>query len=111
MEREGWARSVSDLLPNFGSRSYRLSSEINSQFHPPKGTQFMATQFVINPAGERVSVIIPIAEYQSLLEAAAAEDETAFLLREPNGSILRQCLDDIRHGRNVQERELLSDED
>ena len=48
----------------------------------------MATQFAINPAGERVSVIIPMAAYQRLLEAAA-EDETAFLLREPNGSILR----------------------
>jgi hypothetical protein len=71
----------------------------------------MTTQFIINPSGERVSVIIPLAEYQSLLEAAAHEDETAFLLREPNGSLLRQCIDDVKHGRNVQERELLPDED
>lgn len=69
------------------------------------------TQFVTDTSGNRVSVIIPMAEYQSLLEAAAHEDETAFLLREPNGSILRQCIDDVRHGRNVQERELLPDED
>lgn len=69
------------------------------------------TQFVTDLSGNRVSVIIPMAEYQSLLEAASHEDETAFLLREPNGSILRQCIDDVKHGRNVQERELLPDED
>ena len=50
----------------------------------------MTTQFIVNQAGERVSVILPITEYQELLEAAASEDETAFLLREPNGSILRK---------------------
>ena len=71
----------------------------------------MTTQFVVNPAGERVSVIISIAEYEALLQLASSEDETAFLLREPNGSILRQCIDDVRHGRNTQQRELLSDED
>lgn len=71
----------------------------------------MSTQFIINPTGERVSVVIPIAEYESLLEAASSSDETAFLLREPNGSILRQCVDDIKYRRNVRERELLPDED
>lgn len=71
----------------------------------------MSAQFVINAAGEKVSVIIPFAEYQSLLELAATVDETTFLLREPNGSILSQCIDDVKHGRNVQERELLPDED
>lgn len=69
------------------------------------------TQFITTHAGERVSAVIPIAEYEALLRIAASEDETAFLLREPNGSILRQCLDDVRHGRNVQQRELLPDED
>ena len=71
----------------------------------------MSTQFIVSPTGERVSVILPIEEYESLLAAASISDETAFLLREPNGSILRQCVDDIKHGRNVQERELLPDED
>ena len=71
----------------------------------------LMTQFIVNSTGERVSVVIPIAEYEALLKAAAAEDETAFLLREPNGSILRQCIEDIKHGRNVQQRELLPDED
>ena len=69
------------------------------------------TQFVINPAGERVSAIIPIAEYEALLRLASSEDETAFLLREPNGSILLKAIDDVRHGRNIQQRELLPDED
>ena len=46
------------------------------------------TQFIINPSGERVSAVIPIAEYEALLQLASSEDETAFLLREPNGSIL-----------------------
>ncbi len=71
----------------------------------------MSTQYVVNPAGERVSVILPIAEYEALLRAAASEEETAFLLREPNGSLLLQRLDDYRHGRNIIERELLPDED
>ena len=71
----------------------------------------MSAQFVINAAGEKVSVIIPFAEYQLLLELAATVDETAFLLREPNGSILRQCIEDVKRGRNVKERELLPDED
>lgn len=70
----------------------------------------MSAQFVINADGEKVSVIIPFAEYQSLLELAAMVDETTFLLREPNGSILRQCIDDVEHRRNVQERELLPDD-
>jgi hypothetical protein len=69
------------------------------------------TQFIINAAGERVSAVIPIAEYEALLEAAASEDETAFLLREPNGSILRQRIEDVRQGKNLIERELLPDDD
>ena len=69
------------------------------------------TQFVINPAGERVSAIIPIAEYEALLRLAASEDETAFLLREPNGSILLKRLENVRQGKNIISRELLPDED
>lgn len=69
------------------------------------------TQFIVNQTGDRVSAVIPIAEYEALLKAASSEDETAFLLREPNGSILRQCIEDVKHGRNVQQRELLPDED
>ncbi|MFO1420396.1 MAG: hypothetical protein U1F59_05590 [Candidatus Competibacteraceae bacterium] len=56
-------------------------------------------------------MILPIAEYEALLRAAASEDETTFLLREPNRSILLQRLDDYRHGRNIIERELLPDKE
>ncbi len=68
------------------------------------------TQFIINSSGEKVSAVIPFAEYQSLLEIAARVDETAFLLREPNGTLLRQRIENVRQG-NVIERELLPDED
>lgn len=68
------------------------------------------TQFIVNSSGERVSAVIPMAEYQSLLELAASVDETAFLLREPNGSILRQRIANVNQG-NVIEWELLLDKD
>lgn len=70
----------------------------------------MTTQFIINAAGEKVSAVIPFAEYQLLLELAASVDETAFLLREPNGSILRQRIENVKQGQVI-ERELLPDED
>ena len=70
----------------------------------------MTTQFIINAAGEKVSAVIPFAEYQLLLELAASVDETAFLLREPNGSILRQRIENVKRGQVI-ERELLPDED
>lgn len=70
----------------------------------------MSVQYIVNSAGERLSVILPIDEYEALLRYAP-EDETAFLLREPNGSLLLKCIEDIKHGRNVVERELLPDED
>ncbi len=52
-------------------------------------------------------MILPIAEYEALLRAAASEDETAFLLREPNGSVLLQRIDDYpyrrpQYGQNAQ---------
>ena len=75
----------------------------------PDGGKAM-TQFIVNSSGEKVSAVIPMAEYQSLLELAATIDETAFLLREPNGSILRQRIENVKQGRVIQ-RELLPDED
>ena len=71
----------------------------------------MSVHYIVNPDGERVSVILSIAEYEALMRVTEAEQETAFLLREPNGSLLLQRLDDYRHGRNIIERELLPDED
>ncbi len=70
----------------------------------------MNQQYIVNPAGERISVILPIAEYEALLRHVP-DDETNFLLQEPNGSILLRRIQDIRQGRNVVERELLLDED
>lgn len=70
----------------------------------------MTAQYIVNSAGERVSVVLPIAEYEALL-SHVPEDETAYLLQEPNGSILLRAIDDITHGRNIVERELLPDED
>lgn len=70
----------------------------------------MSAQYIVNSVGERISVILPIAEYEALLNRAS-EDETAYLLREPNGSILLRVIEDIKHGRNVVERELLPNED
>ena len=66
--------------------------------------------YVINQAGERVSVLLPVAEYEAILRYVP-EDETAFLMREPNGSILLQRIEDYRKGRGMVERELLPDED
>ena len=72
----------------------------------------MSVQYVINESGDRVSVILPLAEYQALLALAVREeDETAYLLKSPeNARILRQRLADIRQDQNIQERELLPDE-
>mgnify|MGYP000867392057 FL=1 len=67
-------------------------------------------QYIISSSGERLSVILPIAEYEALL-SRASEDETAYLLREPNGIILLQRIENIRQGCNFVERELLPDED
>ncbi len=70
----------------------------------------MSAQFIVNSTGERVSAVLPISEYEALLQAVS-NNETEFLLREPNGSILRQRIENIRQGRNIVEQELLPDED
>ncbi len=66
-------------------------------------------QYIIHSSGERVSVILPTAEYEALL-SRFSEGETAYLLREPNGSVLLKRIKNIRQGRNIVERKLLSDE-
>lgn len=68
------------------------------------------SRYIVTPTGERVSVVLPVAEYEALLNHLS-DDETAFLLREPNGSLLLQRIANIHHGRNIIERELLPDED
>lgn len=71
----------------------------------------MSVHYIVNPDGERVSVILSIAEYEALMRVTEAEQETTFLLREPNGSLLLQRIENIRQGRNLVEHELLPDED
>jgi hypothetical protein len=70
----------------------------------------MSVQFIVNSTGERVSAVLPISEYEALLRAVS-DDETGFMLREPNGNILRQRIENVRQGRNIVERDLLPDED
>lgn len=66
--------------------------------------------YVISQAGERVSVILPIAEYEALLRYVP-EDETAYLMSSPaNAARLKEAFADWKAGRNMQERELLPDE-
>ena len=54
-------------------------------------------------------MILPIAEYEALLRRAS-EEENAYLLREPNGSVLLKRIENIRQGCNIVERKLLPDE-
>lgn len=70
----------------------------------------MSVQFIVNSTGELVSAVLPISEYEALLRAVS-DDETGFMLREPNGNILRQRIENVRQGRNIVERDLLPDED
>lgn len=67
--------------------------------------------YIINQAGERVSVILPIAEYEALLRYIQ-DDATAYLMSSPVNAIrLREAFADWKAGRNMQERELLPDDD
>jgi PHD/YefM family antitoxin component YafN of YafNO toxin-antitoxin module len=71
----------------------------------------MNVQYVINGAGEPVSVIVPVAEYRALSARAEAHDETEYLLRSPeNAARLRRALEDVKAGRNIEARELLPDD-
>jgi len=71
----------------------------------------MTAQYIVNSAGERVSVILPIAEYEALL-TLVQDDETAYLLSSPtNAARLREAFSNWKASRNMQERELLPDGD
>lgn len=70
----------------------------------------MSVQFIVNSNGEKVSAVLPISEYEAILHTVS-NSETDYLLREPNGTILRQRIENIRQGRNMTERDLLPDED
>lgn len=67
--------------------------------------------YIVNEAGERVSVVLSVDEYQALLNRSTSKDETDYLLSSPeNARVLRERLQDIRQGK-ASERELLPDED
>lgn len=70
------------LIPKIAQATHTCRLFIATPLAPYSTThqEKTMTQFIVNAAGERVSAVIPIAEYEALLEAAAAEDETAFLL-------------------------------
>ena len=70
----------------------------------------MTTQFITSPTGEQVSAVIPMAEYEALLRFVP-DDETAYLLQEPNGSELLRRIESVRNGAPLIEHDLLPDED
>lgn len=70
----------------------------------------MTTQFITGPTGQRVSAVIPMAEYEALLRFVP-DDETAYLLQEPNGSELLRRIESVRNGAPLIEHNLLPDED
>mgnify|MGYP003375613365 FL=1 len=70
----------------------------------------MTTHFLTSPTGERVSAVIPMAEYEALLRFVP-DDETAYLLQEPNGSELLRRIESVRNGAPLVEHDLLPDED
>jgi PHD/YefM family antitoxin component YafN of YafNO toxin-antitoxin module len=84
-----------------------------AQATPWEGVAGMSVQYIVNEAGERISVILPLAEYVAILERlqAVQQDETDYLLSSPEqAQILRERLEDLKSGRRIIERELLLDE-
>ena len=67
--------------------------------------------YVIDQAGERVSVILPIAEYEALLRHVQVDATTHLLSSPVNAARLTQAINDHRAGRTMQERDLLADAD
>ena len=68
-------------------------------------------QYITDEAGKRISVILPIEEYEALTHARYSEDETAYLLKEPeNARRLLESLANIRAGRHIEQHELLPDD-
>ncbi len=67
----------------------------------------MSTQYIVDEKGEKISVVLSMDEYRTLLDRAVAEDETAYLLQSPeNARVLRERLADVRRG-EAREHELL----
>ena len=68
-------------------------------------------KYITDEIGNRISVILPIEEYEALARIQASEDETAYLLKSPaNASRLLESLENLRAGRNIEQHELLPDD-
>ncbi len=68
-------------------------------------------QYITDEAGKRISVVLPIEEYEALIGTQYGEDETAYLLKEPaNARRLLESLANLRAGRHVEQHELLPDD-
>ena len=70
----------------------------------------MSTHFIVSSTGEPLSAVIPMAAYRALLRFIP-DDETAYLLQEPNGSELLRRIEQVRQGKGLVEHELIAHED
>lgn len=67
--------------------------------------------YITDEAGKRISVVLPIEEYEALTRTQYGEDETAYLLREPaNARRLLASVANLRAGRHIEQHELLPDD-
>jgi len=68
-------------------------------------------KYVTDEVGNRISVVLPIEEYEALTSIQRSEEETAYLLKEPaNARRLLESLANLRLGRNIEQHELLPDD-
>ena len=71
----------------------------------------MTMQYIVDESGERVSVIMGIDEYQSLLARSGQEGETAYLLSSPaNAKRLREAMSDAKAKRNCEPHSLIDND-
>ncbi|MEI7868058.1 MAG: hypothetical protein WCI11_09195 [Candidatus Methylumidiphilus sp.] len=68
-------------------------------------------KYVTDEVGNRISVLLPIEEYEALTSIQRSEEETAYLLKEPaNARRLLESVANLRLGRNIEQHELLPDD-
>lgn len=68
-------------------------------------------QYITDETGNRISVVLPIEEYEALARLQRGEDETTYLLKEPaNARRLLESVANWRAGRHIEQRELLPDD-
>ena len=68
-------------------------------------------KYVTDEVGNRISVVLPIEEFEALTSIQRSEEETAYLLKEPaNARRLLESMENLRLGRNIEQHELLPDD-